>query len=298
MNTNPNNKKLIEDYFEGNLSASEKADLEHMLEVDPGLKSEFDLQQTIIESIQETRMAELKSYLNNIQVGWHHLIPNSWKVAANVTLLSATSLSAYFLLENNSLPDISTIDLSLGTSIEQIVDEKTSLPDLPEAEVSEEIIVEETNIVEEEIKEAEEPTIIAENEIETTPQYEPMVVVPDMPDDFEEISNPDPMPDVAEELPVFEPVAGSSSALDMATIPDSKHQFHYTLSEGKLALYGSFKDSPYEIMELKSTSSTKMFLFYKNNYYNLRKNTTKVSPLEPVTDNTLITELDVLRQNK
>ena len=106
------------------------------------------------------------------------------------------------------------------------------------------------------------------------------------------------MSDVGEEMKTFEPVTSSSSVLDMTTIDDKKHKFHYTLSNGNLSLFGNFKDSPYEIMELNSSRGVQMFLFYKTKYYSLKKNTTKISPLEPVTESTLITELDILRVNK
>ncbi|MFC2123972.1 hypothetical protein ACFLU5_04095 [Bacteroidota bacterium] len=295
MTGNTNYKRLVEGYFEGSLSASEKADLEHQLEMDPGLKSEFDLQNAIIETIKETRRIELKSYLNNISVGWYHMIPNSWKVAAGITLFSVSSLSAFFLLEDTFKPELNNIDLSQGTESEQIETDKSTIPGIPEVTITIEETGKETYKL---IEEAEEIPALEVTVKEVTPANVPMAVIPDMPSDFEEISNPDPMPEISEELTTFEPVTSSSSVLNMKTINDDKHQFHYTLSEGILLLYGNFKDSPYEIMDLYSSKGVQMYLFYKNNYYNLKKNTLKISPLELVTDASLITELDVLRQKK
>ena len=68
MNKGQNYSEKLEAYLRNELSESEKAEFEQMLQQDPLLQNELILQQDIISSIRDYRKNELKQRLNRIDV--------------------------------------------------------------------------------------------------------------------------------------------------------------------------------------------------------------------------------------
>jgi hypothetical protein len=82
-------QNLLDGFFEGTLSTSEESTLMNRLATDADLKSEFEFQKDIINTIKESRKLELKSRLDNISIKWYDNISNGWKVAATATIVTS-----------------------------------------------------------------------------------------------------------------------------------------------------------------------------------------------------------------
>lgn len=314
MAENLDYRQLIDDYLSDNISIENKAVVEHKIATDPEFKNEFELQKNIINAIKTTRRLELKSRLENIHVPWYQTIPTGWKIAATVTVASLTAISTYLYFNQESLQS-EKMGLTAGDTVE-LTAEENIIPNRPSIQIDkipeettqppEDLVDENTN------KSMEKPTARAENTTTMTPAngaepevievpeeaQEVEVVVPDIVDEFEGAQNLDMDEATADNLNNLNPVREDLySKTEVKTIHHKKYNFHYKLSEGVLTLYGNFEDIPYEILEINSSEGKRLFLNYKNNYYMLI-NTGEITPLKPVTDTTLINELEIVKNNK
>ena len=296
MTENQKYRELLDGFFEGTLSSSEESSLMNRLTTDPELKSEFELQQDIINTIRETRKMELKSRLDNIPIKWYHNISNSWKVAATATVITVSTLTAYYFI--NIQDDFKTrIDLAQNEIIlDELNSERVEIPEKPEAETLKEVIeiqaprhesvadpVEETSEL--------ETTVTARNENID-------IVVPDIIEDFEEVDNIEPEDITSGDINTMTPSREDlHSSVEINTVLHKKFNFHYNFSGGTLTLYGNFEDVPYEILEINSATGKRFYLNYKDQFYNII-NTDNIIPLQPVTNENLINELKIAKGNK
>jgi hypothetical protein len=314
MAENLDYRQLIDDYLSDNISIENKAVVEHKIATDPEFKSEFELQKNIVNAIKTTRRLELKTRLENINVRWYQTIPNSWKIAATVSVATLTAISAYLYFNQDSLQP-NKLELTSNDTVEITTDNQVvpSKPSIQINEMPEETVKPPVDLGDEGTKKpVDKPTARAE-ETTTAPSTAPQeaedldlpeanreveVVVPDVVDEFEGAQDLN-MEDVAEDnLNKLNPVREDTySKTEVRTLHHKKYNFHYQLSEGVLTLYGNFEDIPYEILEINSSDGKRLFLNYKNNYYMLI-NTGEISPLNPVTDTALINELEIVKNNK
>ncbi len=315
MTENTNYRQLIDDFLSGRISERDKASLEERLNKDPGLKNEFELQKGIINSIRDSRKMELKQRLDHINVHWYHSIPSALKIAAAVSLIAVTSLSAYFYIDSrNETPD--RIDLSEQGNVEWNIAEEEMIPEKPTGGEAEE-----KPSQQEDISLGEEKKTIADDRASTsdTPETETEetaygkdqaesqslteamdidVYVPEDMEEFEGIDDVDMDEATNDNLNNISGVSEDmSSKLEVKTLQHKKYNFHYALSEGILTLYGNFEDIPYEILEINSSEGKRVYLNYKSNFYRL-SSTSSITELKPVTDETLINELKIVNENK
>lgn len=314
MSENLNYQQLIDDYLSGNITIQDKAVVEHKLATDPEFRNEFDLQKNVINAIRNTRRLELKSRLENIQVHWYHSIPQSWKIAATVSVATLTTISAFFYFNPDILTGVKT-DLESAAPVETIAEEK-NIPQKPSVEIESVPEIIPDTAIEPAEKAAERisdnPTARAEETAKTQviamePEIEPLVpetsheievVVPDMDDDLADAPDLNIDELSSDNLNKLNPVRKDFySTTEVKTIRHKKYNFHYDLRDGMLTLYGNFEEIPYEILEINSVDGKRLFLHYRNNYYMLT-NTYEIAPLNPVTDTTLIKELDIVKDNK
>ena len=66
--TNSNYSKLVERYLEGEMSGQEAMEFEQLMNKDPMLAGEYNLQQDIVSGIKDYRKSELKLRLDNVDV--------------------------------------------------------------------------------------------------------------------------------------------------------------------------------------------------------------------------------------
>ncbi len=314
MAENLDYRQLIDDYLSDNISIENKAVVEHKIATDPEFKSEFELQKNIVNAIKTTRRLELKTRLENINVRWYQTIPNSWKIAATVSVATLTAISAYLYFNQDSLQP-NKLELTSNDTVEITTDNQVvpSKPSIQINEMPEETVKPPVDLGDEGTKKpVDKPTARAEETTKASPtapqeaedldlpeaNREVEVVVPDVVDEFEGAQDLN-MEDVAEDnLNKLNPVREDTySKTEVRTLHHKKYNFHYQLSEGVLTLYGNFEDIPYEILEINSSDGKRLFLNYKNNYYMLI-NTGEISPLNPVTDTALINELEIVKNNK
>lgn len=295
-------RNLIDDYFNGTLPSSEQATLMNKLATDTELRSEFELQKDIINTIKETRKLELKGRLDNIPVRWYHNISDGWKIAATATVITVSTLTAYYFIDQqqelNNRINIAQNEIMLN----EYTVEESDVPQKPEI-ISEDNAVGETpvlqseDVVEEDVMaEARENTAEEDNAEEATGKTID-VVVPNVIEDFEDVDNIDMENVTTGDINTMSPREDMHSSVEIRSVPDKKYTFHYNFSGGMLTLYGDFEETPYEILEINSASGKSFYLKFKDQFYHI-ENTSEISPLKPVTNEALINELKIVKENK
>ena len=290
-------RELLDGYFEGSLSASEESKLLNKIATDTDLKGEFEFQKDIINTIKETRRLELKNRLDNINIKWYHTVSNGWKVAATATIITVSTLTAYYFInQEEDLRD--KIDLAQNEYILDAYNNEKDIPRMPVTETPEK--VEESDIVYSEpvVNAKKEDENKAEETMEIRADRTIDVIVPDVIEEFEDIDNIDMENITSGDINTMGPSREDlHSSVEIRSVIDKKYTFHYTLSGGMLTLYGNFEDVPYEILEINSASGKRFYLKYKDHFYNII-NTSDITPLEPVTNEALINELKIVKDNK
>jgi len=74
-----------------------------------------------------------------------------------------------------------------------------------------------------------------------------------------------------------------------------KYPFHYQVIEGRLLLYGDFSEEPYELLEISINSEKELYLFFKDKYYEIEETASEATPLQPVTNKSIVRELEKLK---
>jgi hypothetical protein len=289
-------RNLLDGYFEGTLSSSEESTLMQRLKTDAELKSEFDIQNDIINTIRETRQLELKSRLDHIPIRWYHNISNSWKIAATATVITVSTLTAYYFIDQQA--DIKNrIDLAQNeTVLDSYYLENEDIPPRPEAETTKQVSPPQISDIDPILEAKKENTQVEELDQTKTPTTE--VIVPDVIEDFEEVDHINIEDVTSGDINTMSPSREDlHSSVEIRSVIHKKFNFHYNFSDGTLTLYGNFEDVPYEILEINSASGKKFYLNYKDNFYSII-NTSNIIPLEPVTNESLINELKIVKENK
>jgi len=294
-------QNLLDGFFEGTLSTSEESTLMNRLATDADLKSEFEFQKDIINTIKETRKLELKSRLDNINIKWYDNISNGWKVAATATIVTVSALTAYYFIDMQEEFG-NRIDLAQNEILTDAFNtEVTDIPQKPHAIANENI---------EKSKTIEDTDQIKEAVVQETVKYETSdqvvantdrtveVIVPNVIEDFEEVDNMELENVSSGDINTMTPSREDlHSSVEINTVLHKKYNFHYNFSHGTLTLYGNFEDVPYEILEINSASGKSFYLNFKDNFYNII-NTNNIIPLQPVTNESLINELKIVKENK
>jgi len=277
------NFDLIDDYLTNRLSEAQKESFEQQLAADPSLKADVEFQRQIIESVKSARAAELKSMLNNIPISPVSKF-TSLKVAAGI-VGGALLIGSVYLFSSKGL------DEPITEPIDSVVITEN------------ELIPSDVNGFEEE---REQATTTHAQQKETNSKTETTVKAPAV---KKEVAKPT--------LEVIDPsaelVGSTSSPVNHgATIPttpvtevksldvaidgsNKKYKFHYQFTAGKVVLYGSFDDSLYEIIELNGGKHA-VYLYYQKKYYNLDDQATDITPLQVVTDKSILNKLENYRK--
>ena len=90
--------------------------------------------------------------------------------------------------------------------------------------------------------------------------------------------------------------AGEFSKVDIENVVNNRYKFHYRLDNNRLYLYGKFEASPYEIIEINSFQSKKLFFYYNGSYFKLNQNVNDISPLLKIENPDVISELNILKK--
>ena len=299
MSNNLNYFQLIDDYLSGSLSVDQMRDFESQLSTDPLLKEEFLLQKDIVNSLMDYRKAELKAYLNNVNVGvGTGSVLLGMKTAAIVAVTAIVGVGAYFFLRNDNpelFPD--KIDLVDSRSLTEV-----TIPHKPE--LKEIVVLEEeiSRIEETESVAIEKPEIPDQVAVVDSDQSSEKAVVVNSPRvlNLMDEDNTDSMTEANLEIPDKD--IAQTTNLEHTTIAvepasDQNYDFHYQYHNGKLFLYGDFKDAPYEILELNSGQNKQLYMQYNNIYYIIEESRDIIA-LEPLTRPDIIKKLDIIQEHK
>lgn len=301
-----NQQELIDQYHSGQMSPEGMIDFEKQLASNPEMKAESDFQSEIINGLKEVRKAELKSRLNAIEIGsgWMEFAMQSSLVKSFGGVALATLIgSAVYLYAEKKNPIIQSSDpivVSMPSNDLQGID----------------IEVEDLATIQLRLNEAEAkietPSLGTDESV--TPISSIKSTNPIEKNDTKSVTKPSefvhefsaPNANVIEEDTGFEsinldelPEAGvlEEKEIDVVTENVKSVKIQYRYYDGKLFLSGDFDKSPYEILEINSANGRRIYIKYLDAYYQV-KSTDKLSDLPEVTDQKLITELKLLKENK
>lgn len=271
---------LVEDYLTNRLDDGARSAFEEQMKADPQLKAEVNMQKGIIEGVKAARVAELKAMLNNVPVGGVSSALTG-KIAMATITAGIIGAAVYFGLKPSPTEEQEVV--------ENTVEEQIPLPSIEEPTIETETI---TRPVEEEaeprqpekkvIPKTEQP----KKEVSTTP---PSIDVLDLTEDISENTED-----------VTAPKAGNkptppSSKIEVEINDHKDYSFHYQFKGSRLALYGPFDSSLYEIIELNGAVHS-IFLYYDDSFYHLDQKEHKVAPLIMIRDIELLDKLEQYRK--
>ena len=295
MINNLNNPQTIDAYLSGKMDASEKTSFENGLTQDPLLKQELDLQKNIVESLKGRRKAELKARLDNIDVsGLATSAANTtaWKIAAGV-FIGAGILTAGYLfyketpqqkITKNYISQQSTPIAADGTN-QNSISTATPLIVAEEPQTPAEIVPQKKSTKETAKKSA---PVIETHTDNVDPNPLP-------------IADTDFHPDANVSMPngnISQENTNINSEIDVAVDAKSENKFHYKYFNNKLYLYCDFSSKPYDLLELNTKKTKELYLFFDNQYYELKSGQLEATALKPIKNSTIISQLELIRKNK
>jgi hypothetical protein len=299
--------ELLDNYLTNRLAPEEVSAFEQKLQADPDLKNEYNLQQKLVASIKNARVAELKAMLNTVPIppihGGGTSLITKLVIGTFVTALVATSIYLFFSNQEET-QDSATLENTVAPAQEQFAPvEPDTEPVLPGEQQPTASTSSEAQHAE--ISKKQESAAIAGNKTtgkkKNTPESKATSIQPGL-DVY------DPSADTNMETPVSSQnevtsttisgsvKKGSSIAVEVDN-RNKKYTFHYQLSNDKLQLYGPFEQNLYEIMEFFSDDKRTVFLYYKDGYYLLKENNGKITDMKPIKDESLIKKLKEYRKN-
>lgn len=288
------------------MSPGQMQEFEKQLHTDPVLRSEFELQKDIIHSIKDFRKAQLKTKLDQVPVNVGPSTLAGVKAAAALVISGVIGVGAYLYL---STPDeVNEPITETIAPVENLQVQPEAIAELPdELPTTEEVPVEEA-ISEEALK--AEPTVTVEQPSSVNLSETVEVVAPeetaaaDLVVNSPNLTDPN-LSDAEAEESIEIPTAAlaqdgltDNNVVAVETAKKDGDMFHYQYYNGKLYLYGDFRDIPYEILELNSANGKRLFIFYNNAYYKIKDDQHGITPLEELTDQDIIKKLEIIQANK
>ena len=283
------NSERIEAYFNNELTEAERQQLVHDMNTDANLKSEFQFQQEVIDGIKAYRKQELIARLDQVKIV--STGNPAWLKTLGITgVVAVATVGTYLWVNQTQLPP----EPSLKHKKEQVAEPNKETEATTEKAIDKITPVEETgkeNMAKATQKQHEGTTPQASNKEEVS---SPAVIIP-------EISEPETETTANTDVDLTAPKAMSSSAVRLSTSTDvevkmsKKYKFHYQVKDGGLILYGNFNDSPFEVLEMKTSKGIKSYLYYKGHFYALATDSDKIRPLVAIENQELIAELQKRR---
>jgi hypothetical protein len=292
--------ELLDDYVANRLSGADKSAFEQRLEADPDLQRELNLQQKVVESIRQARIAELKNLLNNVPVP----APVGGEISAGTSAVVAVVITAlvgigiYLVLnqpEKASTPNqTSTQNIAQDSVNPEDVPQQADLnstqaPAVNQPEVTEQATAEKT-------EKKTTPTVLPKQESKVPKQKDSISKSPiDVFDPTE-----DTVAKAKTEVEDDAPAKSSSTKSSLSIKTDAKnkkYKFHYQFKNGELYLYGPFDKNLIEIMEFIGENKQAIFMYHESKFYYLNDKTEKIKPLTAVNDPALLKKLKASRGN-
>jgi hypothetical protein len=296
----------IASYLDGNMSLDQMQEFEKQLHTDPLLRSEFELQQDIIHTLQDFRKTQLKTRLDQVPVSMGPSGLMGIKAAAAVVISGVIGLGAYLYFvtpteETSSLAETTIVDDQVQpqekiiTEAPQKVFEATETIVEPEVEPQETETIAPVVINKPVTKVSDVSTENVNKEFIKEPSpviISPKLINPDLDEINMEESLEIPNASLAQEGLI------NNNVVEVETAKKDGEMFHYQYYSGKLYLYGDFRGNPYEIIELNSTNGKRLFIYYNSIYYRIMDNQQEITPLDELTNVDIIKKLEIIQANK
>ncbi|MEP2026044.1 MAG: hypothetical protein ABJH98_00820 [Reichenbachiella sp.] len=281
----------LEAYFSGTMSETDRILFEGRVESNPELKSEFSKQNDIVEGLKAHRRAELKTRLNNITVEptlIGTLMQGSMMKSLTYGLTAVMVATGSYFFYNKEAAIQYHIE-SLKAKSEYSLHSNLQLNSLNQLSYRFEGNMQMLDYVD------AAPVLKKRTIIEETPKQSIAFEVPEVAPTHEEAF--DGMTVDFGAMDRIEQVSGISEVdkVNIQTINSRRYNFHYRLEDNRLFLYGKFNESPYEIIEISTPGSKKLFFYYHGDFYQLRKKASSITPLSKIENRELIHELDALK---
>ena len=307
MSKYQNHSENIASYLDGDMSPDQMQNFEMQLHTDPVLRSEFELQQDIIHSLQDFRKTQLKSRLDQVPVSMGPSGLMGIKAAAAMVISGIIGLGTYLYFitpseEHSSLTE-TTITVDQAQSQEEVItetpNEVVEASELIEEPVAEYQVTETTAPVAVNKSSTNLPTVSTKDDIskETIEAAGPVINSPTLINpEIDEI-------DIGESIELPNAALAQEGLIDnngveVETAKRDSDMFHYQYYSSKLYLYGDFRDNPYEILELNSANGKRLFIYYNRTYYRIMDNQQEITPLEELTNLDIIRKLEIIQANK
>ncbi|MEP2667429.1 MAG: hypothetical protein ABJH04_00455 [Cyclobacteriaceae bacterium] len=275
---------LVEDYLTQRMDDGARSAFEEQMNADPQLKAEVNLQKGIIEGVKSARAAELKAMLNNVPVGGASSAITG-KIAIATISAGILGTILYFGLKPTATEEI-------NTPTEKITTEQPQTPTIETPAEQIETIAESIDAqpVESEKMEDNTSEVVKPKKIEkATP---PNIDVLDLTEDINDNDNKE---EAVAPKSANKPTLSASSIEVELDDSNKTYSFHYQFKDSRLALYGPFDSSLYEIIELNGTVHS-VFLYYNNSYYHLDEKEHGITPLIMIRDSELLRKLEEYRK--
>ncbi len=274
--------ELVEDYLTNRMDDGARSAFEEQMNTDPQLKAEVNLQKGIIEGVKSARAAELKAMLNNVPIGG---APTAITAKIAFTTISAGILGTilYFGLKSTPVEEQQVYTESTTTEqpLTPIEEPNEKVENITES-------IEDPKIPTEKKQKNTSSKAVKPNLAEraTPPQIDVLDLTEDMNDTLEESVAP---------KPTSKPTLSASTVEVELDDSNKSYSFHYQFKDSRLALYGPFDSSLYEIIELNGAVHS-IFLYYNDSYYHLDQKEHNIVPLIMIRDTKLLNMLEEYRK--
>jgi len=281
--------ELLDEYLRNKLTGKDKTAFEEVLKNDSLLQKEMRVQQQVVNSLRQARAAELKQMLNNVPITAAPLetvgASMLGKVAAFLLVASLVGGGFYIYYSGDKelaeTANINKPDLTPATTqTDAAPSTETIQPPVSPRDATADVVKEE---------ESAPNSTKAAGKVDSIAPETRKVLAP-----TEETK--------ATELPSTaasdsgKGIAGVMSTPSITIEPgingnNGKFNFHYQFKDSKLFLYGVFDQNLYELIEFSGSSKRSLFLYYKDKFYLLNEDDSKVKRLAPVSDPALLKKL-------
>ena len=303
-----NQTETIDAYLLGELDPAELASFEARLESDPVLAEEYAFQKNVFEGIQHSRKLALKNRLAQVDVAGTTTSGQSGllKVAGGVLLAGVLGFATYqfWPMDNSRVikeygpyetafnPESFRLVLPEGVTEASKVTPKVSTKKSIEAVPKETIDAAQPAIA----KPISQETTESVADLETPDElFKPQVALPE---DDGDVASTEFVPEELSETFSNTLETKEIDALNIERLDEKSKKLRYRYYDGKLALFGDFGDSPYQILEINQKEGGKeVFLLHNDAFYRLRS-TKAERPLRPITDPALLSELQIFQEKK
>ncbi len=277
----------IDQYLRGKFSAADASEFEAQLASDPALSEEFAMQKNIVEGIRHYRKQQLKQQLANVSVpeapAWQSIGAKGLAVAIAASIVVVSTWYLNTDTESAAEPTMITME---GP---QYSTPKFTLPELKPVE---EVKVERAPVRTRVAEEVSAPVLVAEESPKAT--FDAGVVLPE---DNSSASDTEFVPEEVSEEFKSSTHKITTEVLEVDNFDSQSEDLRYEYFDGKLALYGNFGDSPYQILEINQQGEKRLFLYHEDAYFAIA-NTSKPLPLVKIEDPEMIEELEIFKNEK